>query len=42
MESKEKDAEANVGDKQVKEIVEPTISVPSQVKVNVAIDEMAA
>jgi CBS domain-containing protein len=42
MESKEKAKEANVGDKQVKEIVEPTISVPSQAKVNVAIDEMAA
>ena len=42
MESKENVPEANVGDKQVKEIVEPTISVPNQAKVNVAIDEMAA
>jgi len=42
MESKENAAEGNVGDKQVKEIVEPTIAVPSEATVNVAIDEMAA
>lgn len=42
MESKENAAEGNVGDKQVKEMVEPTIAVPSDAKVNVAIDQMAA
>jgi CBS domain-containing protein len=42
MESKENAAEGNVGDRQVKEIVEPTIAVPSEATVNVAIDEMAA
>ena len=42
MESKENAAEGNVGNKQVKEIVEPTIVVPTEAKVNVAIDEMAA
>jgi len=42
MESKENAAEGNVGDKQVKEIVEPTIAVPSETTVNVALDEMAA
>jgi predicted transcriptional regulator len=42
MGSKESSDEENVGDKQVKEIVEPTIAVPSEAKVNVAIDEMAA
>lgn len=42
MESKEKPPETNVGDKQVKEIIEPTISLPSHAKVNVAIDDMAA
>ena len=41
MESKEK-AEGNLGDKPVKEIVEPTIAVRSETTVNVAIDEMAA
>ena len=42
MESNENTAEANVGDKQVKEIVEPTITVPSEATVNTAINEMAA
>lgn len=42
MESKENAAEGNVGDKQVKEIVEPTIAVPSEAPVIVALDEMAA
>ena len=42
MESKENAAEGNVGDKQVKEIVEPTIAGPSEATVNVVIDEMAA
>jgi len=42
MESKENAAEGNVGNKQVKEIVEPTIVVPTEATVNVAIDEMAA
>jgi CBS domain-containing protein len=42
MESKENAAEGNVGDKQVEEIVEPTIAVPSEATVNVATDEMAA
>jgi len=42
MESKENAAEGDVGDKQVKEIVEPTIAVPSETTVNVALDEMAA
>jgi CBS domain-containing protein len=42
MKPKEKAHETNVGDKQVKEIVEPTISVPRQAKVNAAIDDMAA
>jgi hypothetical protein len=34
MESKENAAEGDVGDKQVKEIVEPTIAVPSETTVN--------
>ena len=42
MKSKKNAAEGNVGDKQVKEIVEPTIAVPSEATVNVVIDEMAA
>ena len=42
MESKENAAEGNVGDKQVKEIVEPTIALPSEATVSVALDEMAA
>jgi CBS domain-containing protein len=42
MESKENAAEGNVGDKQVKEIVEPTIAVPWKTTVNVVLDEMAA
>ena len=42
MEAKENAAEGNFGEKQVKEIVEPTIAVPSETKVNVAVDAMAA
>ncbi len=42
MESKENAAKGNVGDKKVKEIVEPTIAVTSETTVNAAIDEMAA
>jgi len=41
MESKENAAEGNGGDKQVKKIVEPTIALPSEAKVIVALDEMA-
>jgi CBS domain-containing protein len=41
MESNENAAERNVGDKQVKEIVEPTLAVPSEATVNTALDEMA-
>jgi CBS domain-containing protein len=42
MESKENAVEGNVGDKQVKEIVEPTTAVTSETTVDVAIDEMGA
>ena len=42
MESKENAARGNVGDKQVKEIVEPTIAVARETSVNVAINSMAA
>ena len=42
MESKENAAEGDLDDKQVKEIVEPTITLPSETTVNLALDEMAA
>jgi predicted transcriptional regulator len=42
MESQENAAEGNVSDKQVKKIVEPTIALPSEAPVIVALDEMAA
>ena len=42
MESKEKAGKGNVGAKQVREIVEPTLAVSSEALVNAALDEMAA
>jgi CBS domain-containing protein len=42
MESKENAGEGNAGDRQVKEIVEPTIAVPREATAIVALDEMAA
>ena len=42
MELKEDAAKGNFGDKEVKEIVEPTIAVTSETTVNVAVEEMAA
>src|SRR5262245_12108805 len=42
MDSKENAGAGEVGDKQVKKIVEPTIALPSKARVTVALDEMAA